>query len=119
MRTIHTNTVAEVKRKLVNKVLGRAPPDVDLSKITLRHLTRTTLSQVCSVYYKELKSYQHIIGSSPNDLCPIRQSASHTTKHLFECLDAPINPNLLSLCGTTMWSSRLSSVTSFFQPYYP
>jgi hypothetical protein len=113
MKTIYTNTVAEAKRKLVNKVLDRAPPDIDSSEITLPRLTRTTLSQVRSLYCKELKSYQVMIGSSPNDLCPICRHASHTTKHLFQCPDAPTNLNLLSLWnnphGTAYFLQSLSS----------
>jgi hypothetical protein len=97
IKVIHTKAVSECKQKLVNKVLGRAPPDIDPFEISLPHISRTTLSQIRSLYNIELKCYQAKIVFSPDDVCPICRGAAHTTMHLFECPDAPTNLNVLSL----------------------
>ena len=97
IKDIHTKVVTESKSKLINKVLGRAPPDIDPSEMSLPRLTRSTLSQIRSQYCNELKTYQARIGSSPNDICPVCRGAPHTTRHLFECPAAPTNLKVLSL----------------------
>jgi hypothetical protein len=97
IKDIHTKVVTESKRKLINKVLGRAPPDIDPSEMSLPRLTRSTLSQIRSKYCNKLKTYQAKIGSFPDNICPVCRGAPHTTKHLFDCPAAPTNIEVLSL----------------------
>jgi hypothetical protein len=47
---IHTNTVAANKRSLTNKLLGRAPPDVNPEELLLPRLTQCTLCQLRSTF---------------------------------------------------------------------
>jgi hypothetical protein len=48
IQTIHTNVVSTSKRRLVNRVLGRAPPDIDPSESSFPKRSRSTLSQLRS-----------------------------------------------------------------------
>ena len=94
---IHTSVVSSCKQKLVNKVLGTVPPDIDPSESTLPRRSRTTLTQLRSLHCNNLKSYQAKIGTSQDDICPICREAPHTTRHLFECPAAPTNLSVLDL----------------------
>jgi hypothetical protein len=46
LKQIHTTVVTECKQKLVNKVLGTAPPDIDPPESSLPRISRTTPSQL-------------------------------------------------------------------------
>jgi hypothetical protein len=89
LESIHTSVITHNKRKLYNKVLGCAPPDIDPSEMTLRRHSRTSLSQLRSGECIDLKSYQKKIGTSSDDICPACRGAPHTTVHLFCCPSAP------------------------------
>jgi hypothetical protein len=110
IKQIHTTVVSECKRKLVNKVLGTASPDHDPSESSFPSISRTTLSQVRS----RSKTYQYRIGTSPENVGPICRNAIHTTRYLFECQAAPINPNVHSLWNNPRGSADfLKSLPSF------
>jgi hypothetical protein len=71
IKKINIDVVTECKKKLVNTVLGTAPPDIDSSEKSFPCVTRSTLNQLRSSYSKDLKSYQVRIGTSPDDVCPV------------------------------------------------
>jgi hypothetical protein len=112
IKQIHTTVVTECKRKLVNKVLGTAPSDIDLSESSLPQISRTTLSQLRSSYSKDLRTYQARIGTSPDDIC---RNSPHITKHIFECPDAPTDLNVCALwnspCGAADFLRSLPSLS--------
>ena len=84
--SIHTDIVQESIITLApNNILNRQPPPIDPSKNYLPRIMRSTLSQLPCGHCARLQSYQHKIGSSPNDLCPECNARPHTTSHLFQC----------------------------------
>jgi hypothetical protein len=99
LKSLHTKAVVETKAKLISKLLGTVAPDIDPSESTLLRRTRTTFSQVRSIYCNKLKSYQARIGPDPDDLCPACTNATHTSEHLFNCISFPTN-----LTKRDLWS---------------
>jgi hypothetical protein len=112
LKAIHTNMVAANKRALNNKLLRGPPPDIDPTDRTLPRSSRCTLTQLRSRKCKDLKSYQHEIGSSPDDICPACRSMSHTTAHLFACPALPTNLGVLDL-------GKRSHEATYFQRTIP
>jgi hypothetical protein len=111
-KAIHTNTVTANKHRLNNKLLG-GPQTLRCALIQLR-------SRNC----KDVKSYQHQIGSSLEDMCPACRSASHTTAHLFTCPASPTDLGVLDLWRRPREATDfLRTSTSFnhlsLNPLYP
>ena len=55
------------------------------SEKNLPRATRATLSQLRSGYSNYLNSYKARINPAIQDLCPLCNAHSHTTRHIFEC----------------------------------
>jgi hypothetical protein len=103
----------ECKKKLVSKLLGTIPPEIDPLEKSLARLTRTVLSQVRSTYCNQLKDYPERIGSAQDDIRPVCCGAPHTAEHIFDCPAAPTNLTKLDL-----WR-RPREMASFFQTLLP
>jgi hypothetical protein len=86
---IHFKFVAENKSKLVNKVLGVAPPEIHPSETSFLRRSRTTLCQLRSGECNKLKNYQVKIGTANNDICSACRGATYTSEHLFNCTSSP------------------------------
>ena len=94
-RSLHTSAVERVlDRRPPNRVLGVRPPLVNAEELSLPRRWRTTLRQLRSGKCSSLKSFQAIIGRSPDDTCPDCETEPHTTNHLFNC---PVNPTSLGV----------------------
>ena len=112
---IHRDVVTEAIGKLApNRVLNRRAPDIDKRENYLPKITRLTLSQLRSGFCARLQTYQLKIGKSQSDLCPLCDSAPHTTNHLFECPARRTTLTVESL-WTDTWAAAnfLSSLPSF------
>jgi hypothetical protein len=108
------------KRRSNNKLLDGPPPDIDPSEKTLPRTSRCTLTQLRSRKCKDLKSYQHQIGSSPDDLCPACHGTSHTTAHLFSYPALPTDLGVLDLWrGPREATYFLRTSTSFTHLPHP
>ena len=115
IQAIHTDVVSSAIQKLApNRVLGRAPPVIDIRESYLPRITRSTLAQLRSGFFSRLNSYQFKIGRLDNDLCPECGAASHTSSHLFECPARRTNLKVEDLWKDT-WSvaAFLPSLPSF------
>ena len=100
----HTiTTITTVSRHLVtrgnNKILRTPPPHTSSSEERLRRLTRRTLAQLRTNKSPFLKSYLHKVDakSHPSPLCPLCNTHTHDTHHLFNCTHTRITLSLLDL----------------------
>ena len=88
MRHLHTSIVS---RHLAtggnNKILCAPPPHISSSEERLPRLTRHTLAQLSTNKSPFLKSYLHKVDakSHPSPLCPLCNTHTHDTHHLFNC----------------------------------
>jgi hypothetical protein len=93
LSALHTATVSANKAKLVNKLLGTVPPEINPIEDTLPRRTRTTLCQVRSSYCNKFETYQARNCQAPSNLCLAYRSGPHTLEHLFACTFFPTNFN--------------------------
>ena len=90
VKDLHTShTAATIEKLNPNRVTGLRPPQIIKSEKVLSRDQRTNLSRLRSGWNRHLKSYQHFIGRSPDDLCPDCGLSPHTTSHLFNCPTFP------------------------------
>ena len=94
MKTIPTSSVANtIKSMNANKVLNsHHPTNINNSEKSFPRCTRSTLAQLRSGYSNYLNSYKARINPEIEDKCP-HCPESHTTNHLFNCVN---NPTTLS-----------------------
>lgn len=99
LKTIHTNSVRDtINSRNVNKVLGRAPPEINAAEKSLPRSTRSTLSQLRSGYSIFLNTYKAKIKPDQfSKICPDCNRSKHTTAHLFKCPTKPTQLNPTSL----------------------
>ena len=107
IKNIHTRSVEEtVNSYPPNRVLGRPPPEIHKSELSLSRRARTRLSQLRSGFSTLLKSYQHRIDENIEDKCPLCNLTPHDTSHLFCC---PANPT--SLTTESLWNDPVEAAT--------
>ena len=70
-----------------NKILCTPPPHISSSEEILPRLTRRTFAQLLTNKSPFLKSYLHRVDtkSHPSPLCPLCNTHTHDTHHLFNC----------------------------------
>ena len=88
MRHIHTSIVSRhLATRCNNKILRTPPPHISSSEERLHRLTRRTLAQLRTNKSPFLKSYVHKVDakSHPPPLCPLCNTHTHDTHHLFNC----------------------------------
>ena len=88
MRYIHTYIVSRhLATRGNNKILRTPPPHISSSEEILPRLIRRTLAQIRTNKSPLLKSYLHKVDvkSHPSPLCPLCNTHSHDTHHLFNC----------------------------------
>ena len=103
LKFIHTKSVKEIIKP--SKVLNTIPPTINDSEKTLPRKTRTTLAQLRSGYSNFLNSYKHRINPEIEDKCPHCQ-CSHTTIHLFDCLNNPTTLEVRDLWTNPVEAAR-------------
>ena len=97
--TIKTNT-AQIHTQIVtnhmqtiphNKILNRTPPEINITEQALPHYTRRLLAQLLTNKSPILHEYLHKITQEthPTPNCPLCQSQTHDTKHIFGCIRVP------------------------------
>ena len=104
-----------------NKILNEQPPQIHPSEETLTRKYRTTLAQLRTNKSPMLISYKNKIDQTtyPSPLCPLCNTITHDTTHLFNCYKIPTNLNTHDLwtspCQVTelldTWWENLDSVT--------
>ena len=100
LKSLHTSAVmASISSLGPNRVLGIPPPQIHASESLLPRTYRTVLSQLRSGFLKDLKSYQLLIGKTPDDICPDCLAAPQSTAHLFSCVANPTD-----LAQTELWT---------------
>ena len=85
---IHTSIVSRhLATRGNNKILRTPPPHISSSEEILPCLTRHTLAQLRSNKSPFLKSYLYKVDakSHPSPLCPLCNTHTHDTHHLFNC----------------------------------
>ena len=88
MRHIHISIVARhLATRGNNKILRKPPPHSSSPEEILSGLTRHTLAQLRTNKSPFLKSYLHKVDakSYPSQLCPLCNTHTHDTHHLFNC----------------------------------
>ena len=88
MRHIHTSIVSwYLSTRSNNKILRTPPPHIRSSEEIVPRLTRRTLAQPRTNKSPFLKSYLHKFDdkSHPSPLCPLCNTHTHDTHHLFNC----------------------------------
>ena len=88
MRYIHTSIVSRhLATRGNNKILRTPPPQISSSEERLPRLTRRTIAQLRTNKSPFLKSYLHKVDakSHPSPLCPLCNTHTHETHHLFKC----------------------------------
>ena len=102
MRHIHTSIVSRHLAKRDNNKILRTPPHI-MSFVEIHpRLTRRTLAQLRTNKSPFLKSYLHKVNikSHPSPLCPLCNTHTHDTHHLFNCthIHTTLSPQI---CGQT------------------
>ena len=85
---IHTSIVSKhLATRDNNKILSKPRPHISSSEEILPHLTRRILAQLRTNKSPYLKSYLHKVNakSHPSPLCPLCNTHTHDTHHLFNC----------------------------------
>ena len=85
MRHTHTSIVSRhLATRSNNKILCTPPPHISSSE---EILPRLTLAQLRTNKSPFLKSYLHKVDakSHPSPLCPLCNTHTHDTRHLFNC----------------------------------
>ena len=98
LRSIHTDTVAEVVNNYrVNTLLGDHPPAVAAEERDLPRATRVVLAHLRSGSSSRLNSYWSRIDGRTPDTCPACGMDPLDTQYLFNCSAKPTNltPNSL------------------------
>ena len=88
MRHIHTSIVSmHLDRRGNNKILCTPPPQISSFEEIHPRLTRRTLAQPRTNKSPFPKSYLHNADakSHPSPLCPLCNTHTHDTHHLFNC----------------------------------
>jgi hypothetical protein len=99
-------------RKLIS-TQKESPWNIHPIEKSLPHPSRTKLTQLCFDFWKELKSYQARIRSSPDNVGPLFWEASRTTAHLSSCPAAPTTQTIRD-----MWSHPCETVNFFWVPFF-
>ena len=112
LKQIHTSSVTEAINSMApNKVLNVAPPPIDKSELKLPRSTRATLSQLRSGYSNYLYSYKARLNPEIQDSCP-HCNSSHTTQHLFNCLNNQTNLTTNDLWNRPTEAARFLNLAS-------
>ena len=108
LRTLHSQTVVEVKPNFVLKrVLGASPPDISPLESLLPESVHTTLAQLHSDHCRLLNTYKACITSSISDqMCGV---APHSVGHLFNCWN---HRTQLTVQDLSVWDNP-ATVTDF------
>ena len=88
MRHIHTSiTSRHLATRGNNKMMCTLPPHINRSEEILPHLTHRTLAQLITNKSPFLKSYLHKVDAKthPSPLCPLCNTRTHDTHHVFSC----------------------------------
>ena len=88
MGHIHTSIVSKhLATRCKKKILRTPPPHISNSEEILPRLTRRTLAQLITNQSPFLKPYLHKVDakSHPSPLCPLCNTHTHDTHHLFNC----------------------------------
>ena len=87
-----------------NKILRTPPPHINISVEILPRLTHRTLAQLRTNKSPFLKSYLHKVDakSHPSPLCPLCNTHTYDTHHLFNCTH--IRTTFSRLVDTPSWS---------------
>ena len=88
MRHIHTSIVSRhLSTRCNNKILRTPPSYISSSEERLPRLTRRTFAQLRTSKSPFLQSYLHKVdaNSYPSPLCPLCNTHTHDTHHLFNC----------------------------------
>ena len=88
MHNIHTSIVSRHQAtRGNNKILRTPPPPISSAEEIIPHLTRRTLAQLRTNKSPFLKTYLHKVDakSHPSPLCPLCNTHTHDTHHLFNC----------------------------------
>ena len=88
MRHIHTSIVSRhLATRCNNKILRTPPPHISSAEEILPRLTRRTLSQLRINKSQFIKSYLHKVDAKSHlsPLCPLCNTHTHDTHHLFNC----------------------------------
>ena len=97
-----------------NKILRTPPPHISSSEEILPRLTRRTLAQLRTNKSSFLKSYLHKVDakSHPSPLCPLYNTHTHNTHHLFNCthIRTTLSPLDLWTTGGNMGHPSLARV---------
>jgi hypothetical protein len=94
LSALHTSaTKAAIESLQPNRVLGTRPPEISPDEEKLPRTVRTTLTQLRSGWFKDLKTYKHYIGNATDNLCPDCQRLPQSTFHL---LTFPANPTVFT-----------------------
>ena len=99
MRHIHTSIVSRhLATRGNNKILRTPPPHISSSEET----SPAHSSHPCPTQNKQspfFKSYLHKVGakSHPSPLCPLCNTHTHDTQHLFNCTHIRTTLSLLDL----------------------
>ena len=116
---LHTKTVETALGTFsINKVLGRCPPEVDVTEKYVPRAIRTTLSQLRSGHCCVLNSYRHRIGSVDDPNCPECLREEQSVQHLFNCSSHPTDLTVNSLWSAPIESATFLSSLPFFD-YLP
>ena len=101
-----------------NKILRTPPPYISSSEDILHRLTRRTLAQLRTNKSPLIKSYIHKVDakSHPSQLCPLCNTHTHDTHHLFNFIHIRTTLSALDLwidhAGVTQllarWKEKLA-----------
>ena len=95
---LHTKAVSQAKSKYKpNRVLGRKPPEIDKSEMSLSRGARSTLAQLRSGFSKLTNEYNNRINPEIPNNCPKCNQTPHDVKHLFNCNRNPTPLKVIDL----------------------
>ena len=108
MRHTYTSIVSRyLATKDNNKILFTPPPHIRSSEEILSRLTHRTIAPLRTNKSPFLKSYLHKVDAKyhPSPLCPLCNTLTHNTHHLFNCTHIHTTFSPLDLwtdpCGVT------------------
>ena len=113
MRHIHTSIISMyLATRGNNKILRTPPPHISSSEETLSRHTRRTLAQLQTNKSPFIKLYLHKVNanSHPSPLCPLSNTRTHNTHHLFYCSHIRTPLSSLDLCTVDQMDREMSGV---------